>query len=282
MYSATFVSDRGDKYLFGVAGNTVFDMDIGDGVSVNIGTSQGFSQVGETVESQTVQGRTITVKGVVYGNIPERKQSMRKALAPFSAGRLTINDKYYTRVHVKSAPSFSPVNDNGKFTLQLFAPFPFFYSVEGKSVSIGGVTPLFSFPVNYAEPHQFGEKASERYTNVYNSGDVKVPYDLYLQSTGISSNINIVNLNTFAFLKINGVLSAGDTIHIYRDEANVLRAELQAEETPQDIISWIDEESTLFEINVGDNLILATDDEGGTSLIARFTFNPAVVAVYES
>ena len=51
MYNVIFESENGQKYVFGADGETVFDMDLGNGVSVDIGTSQGFSQVGETVES---------------------------------------------------------------------------------------------------------------------------------------------------------------------------------------------------------------------------------------
>ena len=69
MYSAIFESDNGQKYVFGADGETVFDIDLGNGVSVNVGTSQGFSQVGETVESMTVGGRAITVRGTVFGNV---------------------------------------------------------------------------------------------------------------------------------------------------------------------------------------------------------------------
>ncbi len=282
MYSAVYIADNGGKYVFGRDGTTMFDMDVGNGVSVNLGTSQGFSQIGETIESQTVSGRVISVSGVVYGDVSERKRTMRKVIAPFTSGRLVFEGTHYTRVTVKAAPTFSPVKDDGRFSLQFFAPFPFFYSIDTKGVSIGGVAPLFSFPVNYAQPHRFGEKAGERYTNVVNSGDVKVPFSVYLQSSGISSNIYIANLETFEFLKINGTLSAGDTINIYRDDQNVLRAELQADGKLQDVISWIDEGSSLFELNAGDNLILATDDEGGANLTTRFTYNPAVVALYES
>ena len=49
-----------------------------------------------------------------------------------------------------------------------------------------------------------------------------------------------------------------------------------------DVISWIDESSDLFELDVGDNLISATDDDGGASLTAKITYNPVVVAVYET
>ena len=71
-------------------------------------------------------------------------------------------------------------------------------------------------------------------------------------------------------------------MNIYRDNDNILRAELTSDGNTSDIISWIDESSDLFELEVGDNLISANDDEGGSSLTAKITFSPAVVALYES
>jgi hypothetical protein len=74
----------------------------------------------------------------------------------------------------------------------------------------------------------------------------------------------------------------GQTVGIYRDKDGILRAELHDDNNITDIISWIDEGSQLFEIGVGDNLILANDNEGGESLTVRVTFSPAIAAYYES
>ncbi len=282
MYKAVFESQNGDKYVFGVDGDTVFDIDIGNGVSVDIGTSQGFLQIGETVESQSVTGRPINVKGVIYSAVDATKQRMRKVFAPFVRGRLVFEGKYYTNVYVKSTPTFSPKKGDGRFSMQLFAPYPFFYSVEEKSSEIGKIEPLFRFPINYATPHAFGMKSDEKYNNIINSGDVKVSFKVVMVATGESNNPVVTNLETLEFLKLNGSLSMGDTVTIYRDSQGILRAELKRSDELIDIISWIDEESTLFELNVGDNLIAASDDGGGTNLTTRFSYNPAVVAVYES
>lgn len=282
MYSVVFEADNGKKYVFGKNGNTMFDMNLGDGVTVALGTSQGFSQVGETVENQTVTGRTITAKGVVYGNVPERKRTMRNVLAPFTSGKLIFEGTYYVRVYVKAAPTFSPVRNDGRFTMQFFAPFPFFFDVNEELHSIGAVTPQFRLPVNYGVTHRFGTKSAARYTNIINSGDVRVPFRLHLQSSGTCTNVTVTNLKSYAFLKLNGILNAGDSVDIYRDNDNVVRAELTSGGVVSDIIGWIDEDSTLFELEVGDNLISANDDEGGAALTARFAFNPAVGALYET
>lgn len=282
MYNVVFENDNGSKYYFGTNGTTVFDMDLGSGVPVNIGTSQGFSQIGETMQSRTISGRPITVKGAVYGDVQERKKSMRNVISPFSCGRLVFENKHYIRVCVKSAPSFSSVKNDGRFTMQFFAPYPFFKSIEEKNVEIGSIKPLFSFPVNYSIPHKFGEKGSARYKNIYNDSDVSIPFSLRLSSSGTSTNPVIANLQTFKTLKLNGTLNAGDFVDIYRNEDNVLRAIMTSDGVQSDVIYWIDESSDLFELDAGDNLISATDDEGGASLTAKINYNSVVVAVYES
>ena len=282
MYNVVFENDNGSKYYFGINGTTIFDMDLGSGVSVNIGTSQGFSQVGETLQSRSVSGRTISAKGAVYGNIQERKRTMRNVISPFSCGRLVFENQYYIRVYVKSPPTFSTIKNDGKFTMRFFAPYPFFKSVDEKNVEIGSIMPLFSFPVNYATPHKFGEKGSARYKNVYNDSDVSIPFALHLSSSGTSTNPVIANLQTFKILKLNGTLNAGDFVDIYRNDDNVLQAIMTSDGVQSDVIHWIDESSDLFELDAGDNLISATDDEGGTSLTAKINYNSVVVAVYES
>lgn len=281
MYNVIFESDNGLKYAFGKAGNTVFDMDFGNGVSVNLGTSQGVSQVGETVENQSVSGRPINIKGTVFGNVQERKKTMRKIFAPFVSGKLIFEGKYYTRVYVKNAPSFSPVKNDGRFTMQLFAPFPFFYAVDETSVFIGEIKALFRFPINYATPHRFGTRQSVKYKTIYNDGDVNIPFKLKIIANADSTNVTISNLKTFEFLKFNGTLSAGDTINAYRDESNVFHVELTSNGTVSDVIDMVDEGSMLFELKAGDNVIGVDSDEGSDNLTVTIFFNSAVVALYE-
>lgn len=282
MYEVIFEADNGKRFVFGKNGCAYFGMDIGAGVEVRLGTSQGFLQVGETVETQTVGGRPISVTGELYGDIPARKNALRNVCAPFTAGRLVLGGSHFIRVYVKAPPSFSAVKNNGLFTMQFFAPYPFYSSMEEKMVRIGEVQPQFRFPVNYGVPHRFGTRDTAKYTNISNGGDVQVPFHLLLRSDGECPNVTISNLGTLAYLKLNGILSAGESMRIYRDDDGVLRAELITDDGVSDAISWIDEGSTLFELTAGDNLISATDDNGGANLTASFTYREAVAALYES
>ena len=208
---------------------------------------------------------------------------MRKIFAPFVAGKLIFEDGHYTRVYVQDPPSFSPVKKDGRFTMLLFAPFPYFYGQNEESVQIGDIVPMFRFPVNYAEPHSFGKFSEGRFSTIYNDSDVKVPYGFRIAVKGTSTNPTVTNLLTFEFLRINGAFSAGDVISVYRDENNVLVANVtHSDASVDDILSMIDDDSTFYELSVGDNLISINDDEGGVGMSTKVSYKTVVVALYES
>lgn len=282
MYNIKFVKDNGDVFLLGKDNNIVFDVDGLSGINIDLGKSQGFSQVGESVDTQSVGGKTLKIKGVIFKDLANTKKAMIKAFSPFISGKLVFEDKYYLYVYVKESPTVAPTKKGGAFMLAVFAPFPFFKEIAESTFYIGTITPSFSFPVNYETPHSFGRKSEARYINVVNDGDLKTAYRIDLTTEATSKNITLTNLNTFEFLKLNGTLNAGEKISVYRDENNQLKAELINGSETTDILSWIDEESTLYELNVGDNLILASDDDGGANLTAQLTFNSVIGGVYET
>lgn len=282
MFEAVFENDNGSKFVFGIRGGNFFGMNVGESVEVSIGTSQGFSQVGETVETLSVSGRPIDVTGKLLGNIVERKNALRNTCAPFSSGRLVFNGTHFIRVWVKSPPSFSVVKNNGMFQMQFYAPFPYFAALRESRSVIGGVVPMFRLPVNYSIPHRFGSKSPVRYTNILNTGDVKVPFRMVMQGDGISTNPTVTNLKTLAFLRFNCTINPGEYITLYRDLGNVLRAELTQDGIVTDIIDKLDDDSTLFELDVGDNLISYNDAQDGAGLVVSISFNPAQAVLYET
>ena len=282
MFEAVFENDNGKVFTFGPNGGNYFGMNIGESVDITLGSSQGFSQIGETVETMSVGGKPIDVTGKLFGDIVERKNALRNVCAPFATGRLVFNKTHYIRVCVKSPPSFSAVKNNGLFKMQFYAPFPYFTTFGESHNLIGGIIPAFRLPVNYSEPHRFGIRSADRYTNIVNSGDIRVPFKLILRSEGICTNPTVTNMTSFAFLKINGTLNAGEYITVYRDNSNVLRVELTQGNVVTDVIDWLDDESSLFELESGDNLISASDEQGGVSLVVSFIFNPAQAVLYET
>lgn len=283
MYRIEFVADSGTKFLLGADNGIVFDADALSGLDVNLGTSQGFSQIGQTVETRAVSGASLQITGKIFQNIQKNKAAMRRAFAPFQKGKLIFNGKYYLPVEVKSSPKFSPVKDNGAFSLVLFAPFPFWRSVKTSAYGLGVVEPLFSFPVTYSstEGHRFGSRFSGKFTNVYNSGDVTTAFSLSVRTLSVSTNIVVTNVLTGEFLRITGVLNVGEVINISRNSSGQLTAALTVNGAASDIISRIDDDSNFYELAVGDNLVLVSDDEGSGNVICEISFDHAVGGVYE-
>lgn len=283
VYSATFVNDNGTEFQFGLENGNIFDADIGSSVEVTHGTSQGFSQIGETIVTSSIKGRTITIKGQLLSDIPAKKEYMRRTISPFATGKLVMQDGKYINVNVNEPPSFSAVKNDGKFMIQLFAQFPYFYDSNISSTTIGGIIPKFKFPVNYSTPHKFGEKIHSYFRTINNTGEIASPINIHIEVTGTAINPIITNVETFQFLKINGTYGRGSIIDVYRDRNNVLRAELSGTESEvTDIINNIEEDSTLYEIYVGKNIISANDDNGGTGMAATISYNIIEAAWYES
>jgi hypothetical protein len=282
VYSAKFVSDEGYTYNFGVDGKTVFDMDIGNGVSVDINTSQGFSQIGENIEAQTISGRLINVKGVLYSDIAKNKRLLRSAFAPFTSGRLTFNNGYYIDVTVKDTPTFSPIKDDGRFTMLLYAPFPFFCKSDTGVLEVGKMIASFHFPTNYAAPHVFGKKDRNYAKNLNNEGDVEIPFGVVFKTDAKVENISVTNKDTGEFLKINSTLFKGQEIRVKRNAQGVLNVVLVDGSKKTNIIDTVDENSTLLSLKRGVNHLSVTDSYSkGVNLIANFTYNMAVTSIYE-
>lgn len=281
MYSCKFISDNGTVFLLGTANNIVFDIDGLSGISVNHTMSQGALQIGESISTKSVGSKSLTVTGVIFKNIAETKKQMRKVFAPFVTGKLIFNNEYFINVSIKDAPTFSPIANRGNFTMRLIAPYPFFKKMETKTNLIGGVVKKFRFPINYSTPHKFAEHSNIRYINVYNDSDVETDFKLTIQTDSVSVNPYITNLNTFETLKINRTIYQDEKIEVSRNADGVLEVGLINNGNYTNIFADLDEESDLFVMHVGDNLILSSDDDGGTTLTTYITFNEIVVGVFD-
>lgn len=272
MYKARFVADRGAEYDFSIASG--FDIDGLSGINVEIGTSQGFSQIGESVQTQSLNGKSLAIRGAIYQDIQSQKKQLSKVFAPFTSGRLIVNDKFYIYVYVKTSPTFAAKFDDGRFNIQLFAPFPFFRAIEDTYITIGELIKGFSFPVDYHE-HSFGIRSQVQTTNVINIGDIQSAFKLVLSASDYVENPQIRNISTGEFDSFTGIMSPGDIIEMYRDDNGVLKVEkTDIDGQTEDAFSWLDEESNLFYLAVGDNVITASADDGYEFLTTAIVYNP--------
>lgn len=285
MYNRKFVSDTtSNTFLFSPDNFTVFDIEGLSGLSVDISETQGAGQIGTAVATQAVGSKYLTVTGFIYNNEPSIKRTMRKVFAPFESGKLYFNDGMYIGVVVADIPTFSPVKNNGSFSMRLLCPYPFWKKAEQSLYTIGEVTPMFRFPVRFEEGKTFrlGSRSNVRQINCINNGDMETDYELLISADGESKNPTITNVNTFEKLKFNYTLQSGEKIKLYRDTYGIIRCVKIVGENETNIMGYLDESSNLFSLHIGDNILLVSDDtNNGANILAQIAWNDVVRGVFE-
>lgn len=279
MYNFRIETELGNSVFFGPEYGIVADLDPLSGIDVELSTSQGFQQMGETIDSQSVSGLYRTIKGVVFKDEDRWAGNLLKALPVFTSGKLYFEDSYYCHITISKTPTIVRSKE-GKlsFMLQVFCTTPFWYYAKSMNQSFGGYLPAFRFPVNYAEPHRFGVKTSIDFVNCYNEGTVVVPFSVRFVSTATVSGFGLINIYTGQQLKINDTLSYGEEV-IVEFRNNILVVEKIQGSKITDIFSLLDENSELFRLNVGDNLLSVIADAGRDDLITTISFEIAVMGV---
>lgn len=285
MYRRKFITESGSAFSFDINNNIIFDIEGLSGIDVNQVTSQGANQIGTALSQESVGEKYLTITGKIFGNesiIARQKRAMSSIFAPFTMGRLEINDKYFINCSVASTPTYTPNKKKGDFVMRLMCPYPFFKDVNTQHIAFGESVKLFSLPRNTDDPIKFSEKGASRYITAVNEGDVESDFDLWITAEGNSPNPRITNINTLEFLKINRTIKANEQVHIYRDVNGILRCNLlDINGTESSIIKDLDDDTNLTSLHRGDNVLLATDDEGGANLTAIIEYNYAYTGVYD-
>lgn len=281
MYNAVFVNkDNGYKFNFGFDWGTLFDISGLSGHAVNINSEQGYAQIGSSVVTQSMQGSNLTISGNIFENRNQIKAQLLRAFAPMTSGDLQVGE-YTLFCYVKSSPTVDPRADKGAFTLQLFAPYPFFSRTSPKQYTVGVVEGLFKFPMEFTNPFMLGKNPENLYINCVNGGDLPVFIDLriVINQDGTSS-FTITNMQTLESIKINGTYNDGTQLHFYRDSNGLLRLEKNIESGVEDIFTALDDETDLFMFYPGDNLISAVSETGDASYYIQL--REVVSGIYEN
>lgn len=277
MYNCRFVAEDGRNFRFGYEYGTIFDLSPLSEINVDVSTSQGFQQVGTTVEAETVGGVSRTLSGKFLDTSRDLPDRMLRTFVPGTHGKLYFGDDYYCDCVVQKVPAISLAAGKRDFSLMLYCAYPYWMQDVESAYILGGYTAAFEFPVCY-DSHTFGVKSSALFTNCRNDGMVSVPYAVQFRAGAPVTNYGILNAATGEKLSLTDSLALGDVVTVYRDNGR-LKVEKESGGVTTDIFSRLDEDSTLFSLAVGDNIIKMTADNGVDNLTAYVTLNPAFVGV---
>lgn len=283
MFNVRFTNSKGISLKMGHVSTPfqILSLEGIDGISVDISTSQGAQQVGCSVDHQTLGARRIGLIGKIVNFSPAQLAQIAQIFLPMSTLRLTFEEAYWIDCVISESPVFSYDLKTVTFSVSLLAPSPYWKAVKINSYQLGGLTGGFTFPVNFSQrnPHSFGKRAALLYLNCKNRGNAVTDYMARIRcSSGEAAGVILVNAQTQQFLEISTGLVAGDVLEIYQ-ENGILRATKTSAGMVTDVFADLNEDSDLFYMNVGDNVLRADVIEGEALLEVTIRFYDAVSGV---
>ena len=282
VYNAKFISNDGGIFVFGADGSNVFDIDGLSGMTMTLTKSQTYSRVGENVSSKATGGRTLTINGRIYNNISSVKSSMLRTFGAFTAGKLIFDDKFYITAIVKDTPTVSPKRNDGAFMLRLFAPDPYFRDMKTQYVEFSSTTANFTFPFTLSEKtFVLGSVSPTMTANAYNDGDAPTAYTLAITALQTITNPRLSCGNKYIAFAMT--LAENDELIIWRADDGSFHADWHQTGGDKviDAVQYLDDGSTLFELGVGDNNLVASN-QGGVTMGVVVSFNSPFSGVYEA
>lgn len=156
----------------------------------------------------------------------------------------------------------------------LYTPKPFWYDLTAVRSVLGGFRPAFSFPVCY-DSHQYGIRQDGTMAVLRNDGSLPVPFTATLScATTPVVHPKVVDLRTGAYIGFDLTLQPDDTLEIYRSTSDRLAVALTHEGITTNCFAALDEDSTLTELQPGDNVLSLQAESGASYLRASVSFYP--------
>jgi hypothetical protein len=271
-----YVNDNGGTLTFEYAYGYLINKPNGiDKVDVKLSQAQGINQVGSTVQSKTVQPRPVTISGIIVGADQDaRKESLLSVIRPDLGGKLYCDD-YYLDVHVTATPTIEARDKFAHFQFSVNAPYPYWRKDNSVSQALSGIEKLFKFPWNISKPYRFGQPMVTQFMNIYNGGQVPVPFTATFDAKNTVKNPKITNVNTGETLIINKTMVVGErvVVEITHDRTYVTSS------VDGNIRGALDLDSTLFLLGVGDNVLKPEADSGRDQLEVQIEFATEIVGV---
>ena len=243
-------------------------------MDVDLQTAQGINQIGTAVERQSVSGVSRTLTVVFWGGKAlETAKLFTRSLPYFTTGTLYFGDRYFARFVVQKTPYFSSYTPDPRCSLMLYCPKPYWYDLTAVSAVLGGYQPAFRFPVCY-DSHRYSIRQDGEAAVLRNTGSLPVPFTATLQCSMQVQHPRVVDLHTGAFIGFDLTLVPGDVLEIYRSTSDRLACTLTHEGVTTNCAYALDEDSTLTELQPGDNVLSMQAESGASYLQAAVSFYP--------
>ena len=231
---------------------------------IEFSESQNMNQIGATIQGESVQAKDISIDGLLLGYAYEQRKALLDTFVPQVGGRFIFNDEWEIAVVPRITPKIERKRHNPKFMLVMHAPYPYWRRRRETVVSLAGLTRAFRFPWNISVPYRFSTRTESFFANAYNGGNVPASFDVRFVAVTALSNPMITRVGTNEFLRIEKDLEAGETIDISTDSGLTVMSTVQGIST--NAFGYLDLDSSLFKLEVGDNMLRYDADDNREGL----------------
>lgn len=230
-------------------------------------------QDGTTYLDALFEPRTITVTGAItqpqdLSAIFTSRAEILAALNPKNGpGVLTYtndNATYTTVATVTGAPLFpdKPATEPlQRFQITFYCNDPYWYAEDQGSITMSLVTGGLTFPITF--PITFGTYIGNTPTAAVNAGDSETP--VIISVNGPAVNPVITNQTTGELIRCNIEIFAGDILSINTKFGSKAITLNSSAGVISNQMSTLDPTSTFWQLAIGNNLILYSDDTQGSS-----------------
>lgn len=277
MYNAKIVTDAGKEFRFGYEFGTIFDISPLSGNDITLGTSQGFQQIGVTVENQSIGGVNRTIRGTILDK--KIANQMLSSLPAFTTGKLYVNDNRFCDIVINRTPELTFLkNQKIVFSMRVFCASPYWSNSSSESFVISNFKKSFSFPVIY-DSHKFAVETENAFVNCFNNGDVSSPLTCEFTSDAEVTNYGIVNVRTLQELKFDDVLLPGEKTRLFYENGRINATKVNSDGETIGYLGFLSDSSNLFDIAPGDNTFALFAENNKKNLRAIVTFRSAFMGV---
>lgn len=270
-----YVNDEGGSLTFAFEDGWLLYKPTGiDTLSVTVSQSQGIGQIGSSVSAVSIQPRVVNMSGRIALDDDTLKRELLSVVRPDVGGRLYADD-YYLECRPTTTPSIGAKDRFANFAYSLIAPYPYWIKSQSVVTMLSGITNLFKFPWYLTTAYRFGQRSSDAYAVINNSGQVPVPFKVVITATDVAYSPSITDMVTGKALNLNMVMAQGEvvTIDVTHDKTTVNSS------INGDIRGLLTLQSNLFSLAVGNNL-LKPDSQGGADMLdISIEFSPELVGI---
>ncbi len=242
---------------------------------------EGFGEVGTNLQTQRspYQDGSIAVDSVLnerypylefviraneYKSLAEYRKHATRVFNPKIPGTFELgqgSDKYLIDAYPENAPLYPDEELDALGRLQrvlvfLVSPNPYWRSPNQESQPLQAYVGNFKLPMTF--PFELGTSGSR--TTLYNDGDSPAP--VQIEINGPITNPQIFNRTTGEFIRVNRSISEGEKIVIDTESGQKKVVVVSADGTESQAFGYLDADSTLFNLEIGENEIEHVADSG--------------------